>query len=187
MFLGYVAVIVCVWICRRYRSERYFTQKYSRRCDYVKKAKLSALRVPWSVAYPEYKPLGTIGTGSFWWFNLSYIDGHARFLVEVSPYIFCSVPFNPLGRTGAVGKGVFPHTGVNSIILTIVWSRSLGFLKMLAFQKGTLMYRGYLDHPMNTDNAWVEASIYKFEVQDYSGVTEKCPEWLEMFVKELSC
>jgi hypothetical protein len=150
----------------------------------VKRTAVQPLRVPWTVKYKDYDPQGKVKDTSFWWFNLTHIDGSTRFLVEVSPFTFSKVPFNPFGRTGASGKGVFPHHGPNIMIITIVWSRSLGFLKMIFVKKGTFLYRGYVDHPMNTDNAWVEAVLYYYEVKEYPGLKEDCPEWLTTFVKD---
>ena len=187
MIWSFVSVVILftAYICRRYRCQVYSTQRFSRQCDYMEKTKLAPLKVPWSVKYKGYEPLGEINESMFWWFNLTSIDGKIRFLFEVSPYTFCRVPFNPFGRTGVIGKGLFPRSGPNNMIITIVWSKTLGFLKMLYLQKGELLYSGYLDHPMNTDNAWVEATVYYFEVEDDHGLKETCPEWLQIFLKEL--
>lgn len=169
---------------RRYKMQRYSTQKFSRRCDYMKKNAVSPLKVPWNVKYHDYNPLGEVNKKMFWWFHLTRVDGGIRFLIEVSPFMFSRVPVNPFGRTGIVGKGLFPHYGPNNMILTIVWSKTFGFLNIVYLKKGKLLHMGYLDHPMNTDNAWVEASIYYYELQEYNGIKEQCPEWLYSFVKE---
>ena len=185
MWVFVSAALLVGYVLRRYKTQRYSTQKFSRRCDYMEKTSVAPLKVPWSVKYNDYNPTGEINDLRFWWFNLTRVDGDIRFLIEVSPYTFCRVPFNPFGRTGVVGKGLFPHCGPNNMILTIVWSKSLGFLKVVYLKKGKFLYTGYLDHPMNTDNAWVEATIYYFEVQEYPGIKEKIPEWLTTFVKDL--
>ncbi len=179
------AVMIC-YVLRRYKTQRYSTQKFSRKCDYMEKTSLAPLKVPWNVKYDEYNPMGEINEATFWWFNITRIDGGMRFLFEVSPYIFRKVPFNPFGRTGVVGKGLFQHFGPNNMVLTIIWSKTLGFLRLVYLKKGKFLYHGYLDHPMNTDNAWVEATIYYLEVQEYPGIKEECPEWLTTFVKTIS-
>ena len=180
------AIPFVAYLLRRYRSQKYSTQKFSRRCDYMEKSQLSPLKVSWNVKYEEYKPKGRIDETRLWWFDLTRVDGKIRFLVEVSPYIFCRVPYNPFGRTGVVGKGLFPRTGPHNMTMTIIWSRTLGFLKLAYIKKGKLLYMGYLDHPMNTDNAWIDAAIYLFDVQEFSGVPEECPEWLATFVKDIN-
>lgn len=186
MWLVVSATLCLCYVLRRYRNNQYFTQRFSRKCDYIQKAAVAPLKVPWGVKYCDYRPLGEIKETLFWWFNLTRVDGTVRFLIEVSPYTFCRVPVNPLGRTGVVGKGLLPHYGPNRMTLTILWSKTLGFLKVVYSKKGTLLFTGYLDHAMNTDNAWIEATIYLYEVVDYPGKTEVCPEWLISFVKELS-
>ncbi len=180
----FVSALCLGYVLRRYKIQRYSTQKFSRRCDYMEKTAVAPLKVPWRVKYHDYNPLGEVNETKFWWFNLTRVDGGIRFLIEVSPYMFCRVPVNPFGRTGIVGKGLFPHYGPNNMILTIVWSKTVGFLKLVYLKKGTFLYTGYFDHPMNTDNAWIEASIYYYELQEYDGMKEQCPEWLNSFVKE---
>ena len=50
--------------------------------------------------------------------------------------------------------------------------------------KPTMIYRGYIDDPRNTDNAWVEAEIWNFhyDQQDYFNEKIKNPEskWREV-------
>ena len=179
------AIAFTSYIYRRYRLQRYSTQTFSRRSDLIEKAQLPPLKIPWNVKYPDYKPLGEISETRFWWLDLTFIDGRMRFLIEVSPFTFCRVPFNPFGRTGVQGKGLLPYFGPNSMIITIFWSPNKGFLKMIYLKRGCLLYRGYLDHPMNTDNAWIEASIYSLEVQDFpESFAEECPDWLESITKK---
>jgi len=180
----FVSALCLGYVLRRYRMQRYSTQKFSRKCDYMEKTAVLPLMVPWSVKYHDYSPLGEVNETKFWWFNLTRVDGGIRFLFEVSPYTFRRVPVNPFGRTGVVGKGLFPKYGPNKMILTIVWSKTAGFLKLVYLKKGKILYTGYLDHPMNTDNAWVEARIYYYELQEYNGIKEQCPKWLSSFVKE---
>jgi len=47
-----------------------------------------------------------------------------------------------------------------------------------------MIYRGYIDDPRNTDNAWVEAEIWNFhyDQQDYFNEKIKNPEskWREV-------
>ena len=187
MWVFVSAALFTGYILRRFKTQRYSTQKFSRRCDYMEKTAVPPLKVPWMIKYNDYNPLGEMNEMIwFWWFNLTRVDGCIRLLVEVSPYTFSRVPFNPFGRTGVLGKGLFPHFGPNNMILTIIWSKSLGFVKMVYLKKGNFLYTGYLDHPMNTDNAWVEASIYFYEVQEFTGIQEQCPEWLTVFVKKLN-
>lgn len=187
MFWVCICIVVAV-VARRYKSPRYSTQRFSRRCDYMQKCQITPLKVPWCVTHKDYRPFGQISKVSpFWWFHLTQIDGCLRFLVEVSPYMFCRVPFNPFGRTGIIGKGLFPRFGPNHMIITIVWSRTFGFLKMVYLKKGKFLYRGYIDHPMNTDNAWVEADIYSLEIMSKEPLEEKetCEEWLKVFVQRV--
>lgn len=187
MWVSLSVVLLFCYSLRRYRVPRYATQKFSRRCEYIKRTAVAPLKVPWSVANKDYDPMGQIKDTTFWWFNLTHIDGGTRFLIEISPFTFSKVPFNPFGRTGVSGKGMFPHYGPNNMIMTIVWSRFLGFCKIIFAKKGKFLYRGYVDHPFNTDNAWVEADYYYYEVQEYSGLKEDCPEWLTAFVKDVEC
>jgi len=35
------------------------------------------------------------------------------------------------------------------------------------FNNGKLIYRGYIDDPRNTDNAWIETSVYYFLIENY--------------------
>lgn len=181
-----VPTALCLgYVLRRYKIQRYSTQKFSRRCDYMDKSAVAPLMVPWRVKHNDYNPLGEVNETKFWWFHLTRVDGGIRFLIEVCPFTFHHVPVNPFGRTGIIGKGLFPHYGPNNMTLTIVWSKTIGFLKLVYLKKGKFWYTGYLDHPMNTDNAWVEATIYYYELQEYDGITEQCPEWLNSFVKGL--
>jgi len=203
----FVSAAVCLgYVFRRYKIPRYSTQKFSRRSDYMEKAAVAPLKVPWNVKHDEYNPLGEVKETNIWWFHLTRVDGGIRFLVEVSPYTFCRVPVNPFGRTGIIGKGLFPHYGPNNMTLTIIYSKTVGFLKLLYLKQGKFLYTGYLDHPMNTDNAWVEATIYYYELQEYEQQEyeqqeyeqqeyeqqekqkeqkEQCPEWLNTIVTEL--
>lgn len=182
MFLTLVLTILSVYVTRRYKCKNYSTQKYSRRCDYMQKSQVSPLKVPWKVRYDGYDPLGEEDARvSCWWFRLTFVDGRMRFLVEVSPYVFCRAPYNPLGRTGVMGNGLFPQCGPNYMIMTILWSDTLGFLKLINGKEGVHLYRGYVDHPMNTDNAWVEADIYYVTVGHFSEPIDDCPAWLREF------
>ena len=192
MWVFFSAALFVGYVLRRYKVQRYSTQKFSRRCDCIKKTAVVPLKVPWIVKHNDYNPLGDAKETMFWWFHLTRVDGSIRFLVEVSPYMFCRVPFNPFGRTGVVGKGLFAYCGPNNITLTIICCKSLGFLKVVYLKKGKLLYTGYLDHPMNTANAWFEATIYYYEVQEeqcpewitaFGEQGEQCPEWLTAFVK----
>jgi hypothetical protein len=177
--------VIGVHFFRRYKTQNYATQKFSRRNDYMRKTEFSPLKVNWNVKFEDYKPLGKIRVTRFWWFDRTNIDGKKRLLIEVSPYTFCCAPFNPFGRTGIIGEGLFPHTGPNYQIFTIVWSRTLGFLKMMHVRKGNFFSQGYLDHPLNTDNAWIEADIYHLEVQEFVGHPETCPEWLQTSFQQI--
>ena len=190
MWIVVSVIVISFYFWRKYKPQKYSTQKYSRWCDYIEKTQLTPLKVPWNVHYEDYTPLGEIDENYIWWFNLTFIDGRARFLIEVSPYTFRGVPVNPLGRTGVIGRGLFSHSGPYSVLITISWSKISGFLSM-SFTKGdNFLYRGYLDHPMNTDNAWMEATIYytvkDTQLQDTPVFIDRCPEWLKMFVKEVS-
>lgn len=180
------AALIAILVCRRYRPSRYSTQRFSRRGDYIEKSEVSPLKVPWSVRYESYSPRGNPhGFFPFWWLYPTFADGRRRCLVEVSPYILTPVPWNPFGRTGVVGKGLFAQYGPNRMTVTVYWSATLGFLKMAYLGAGRRLHRGYVDHPLNTDNAWVEADIRHVELQDFAGVTEDCEEWLRPYLKGL--
>jgi hypothetical protein len=45
--------------------------------------------------------------------------------------------------------------------------------------RGTLIWRGYVDHPYNTDNAWVEGSIYIVEAAEPTEAAEASPQVIE--------
>ncbi len=192
MILYFVPVVLTLlaWT-RRYKPPCYSTQKQSRNCKYFRKSPVMPLQVPWKIKMNQYTPeqLNNSNEFSFWWFRNCNIDGKVRLLAEVSPFMFSLVPFNPLGRTGACGKGLFPNYGPNKLILTLVWSRTFGFLRVVYLKRGEFLYAGYVDHPMNTDNAWYEAEFYSLVVDEPS--SSMCrehhgnEEWLNIFIKML--
>ncbi len=175
-------LLVCLW--RRYRPPKYSTQKLSRSSELIERAPIEVLKVPWTVKHMSYAPLGTIDDSCpLWWFYPTIIDGRTRLLIEVSPFTMRSVPSNPFGRTGAVGKGRLKQYGPNHMSLTVFWSRPGGVHKVCAVKSGLPLYRGYVDHPLNTDNAWVEADIHHVEVHDCFGARESCEEWLQVILR----
>lgn len=171
---------------RRFRPPPYTTQKYSRMSLAFTKTHVPALLVPWSVKHASYAPVvipaaayngehdhhqeDTVPSSWFrdafcfvphWWFWTTRADGTLRFLAEVSPVLFSRMPTNPYGRTGCSGRGQLPHLGPNPMVYTVVVSPSSGKCTRVLYRKeGKLAFRGYLDHPFNTDNAWVEAEVY---------------------------
>lgn len=172
------------YVVRRYRTPSYHTHKFSRNTMYMNKSLISPLKVSWLVKFEDYRPLGSPceQKNLSWWFQTTRVDGRTRFLVEVSPHSFSFVPINPIGRTGVIGKGLFPKLGPNNICITVVWSRKQGLLNMAYVKEGKHVYTGYLDHPLNTDHAWVEADVYlRFSESE---VKEECADWLVSFIDE---
>ena len=189
-----VSILICVFpviawaLVRRYRPPPYSTQRFSRtRIGSVMKSTVPPLKVPWTVAHPTYSPVCTGPTvpHEFWWFNRTFIDGRLRFLCEISPRLLTALPINPYGRTGATGLGTLQHMGANSVVFTVLRT-SNGFVaqphptqKTRPPVRGTLIWRGYVDHPYNTDNAWVEGSIYIVEAAEATEAAEASPQVIE--------
>ena len=183
--------VVVTWaVMRRYRRPLYTTQRYSRMApDGERKSTVPPLKVPWTVAYPAYSPVwvgpavaASGGCDRCWWWYLTYIDGRCRLLCEVSPSVLSALPLNPYGRTGYVGRGLLPRVGGNLLVFTVLRFPNGGLVAMPhpgslpqrppPVLSGTLCYRGYIDHPYNTDNAWVEASIYVVDAIGDPGVEQ---------------
>lgn len=162
-FVCAASLLATRYLLLRYRRPLYTTQKFSRTTWYEQKSEVPTLKVPWSVKYDNYTPtLSTRHTSCpFWWFHLTYIDGRPRLLCEVSPYLFRTLPTNPYGRTGITGIGCLSCMGGNTLVCTVLTTLAGKVIKVLNDKQGHCIYRGYADHPLNTDNAWVEAVVFK--------------------------
>jgi len=61
------------------------------------------------------------------------------------------------------------------------------------FKKGTVLYRGYVDDPRNTDNAWMETTAIHFHCNEHiakhlpleAGDDAKAVEWMDITKKNL--
>lgn len=180
-------VILVTYLTRRYRAPRYYTQKFSRSCKYLDKTKIMTLKVPWHVKFSDYAPQGSITDKlTCWWFDRTDIDGKERFLIEVSPVTFSKVPINPMGRTGYSGMGLFPKYGPNKMIVTLVYSKTFGFLRAVYTKRGHLIYEGYIDHPMNTDNAWYEAEVYRVITDEAPIEDDKEEDWVHGLAQRIA-
>ncbi|VVC91232.1 unnamed protein product [Leptidea sinapis] len=73
-------------------------------------------------------------------------------------------PLNPIGRTGLQGRGVLGRWGPNHAADPIVTPDKENWKEKFKdfFSKGIEIYRGYVDDPRNTDNAWMETIAYNF-------------------------
>ncbi len=57
------------------------------------------------------------------------------------------------------------------------------------FKNGTIVYAGYVDDPRNTDNAWMETTVFHIHEEDYScmeslplqaGDDAECVQWMDI-------
>jgi hypothetical protein len=167
-FVAAVAIVAVGVAARRFKRPLYPMQKFSRSRQYFKKAEVLPLRVPWTVRYSDYAPVETERTDQPlpWWFRASRADGRRRFLCETSAFLFARVPYNPYGRTGASGRGVLKHWGPNRITVVVFMNRDnhMGRVSVaydvVPVSGARLLHAGYVDHPANTDNAWLEGCVY---------------------------
>jgi ADP-ribose pyrophosphatase len=66
-------------------------------------------------------------------------------------------------------------------------------LKRELFENGTVLYRGYVDDPRNTDNAWMETTAMHFHCNEYvaehlpleAGDDARAVEWMDITKKNL--
>jgi hypothetical protein len=180
-------LLLVMFLKRRYKAPRYTTQKFSRSCKYLVKTDIMTLKVPWHVQVLDYTPQGsTADSFTWWWFDTTYIDGKKKFLIEVSPVTFSRVPINPMGRTGYSGMGLFPKYGPTHMIMTLVYSKTFGFLRAVYTKRGDLIYQGYIDHPMNTDNAWYEAEVYSVITDESPIENDQEEDWVLSLAQRMS-
>lgn len=67
-------------------------------------------------------------------------------------------------------------------------------LSATLFQNGTVLYKGYVDDPRNTDNAWMETTAMHYHCNPYiaehlplkAGDDAKAVEWLDVTLKNLA-
>ena len=171
---------------RRFQTPRYSSQKFSRSNQFLLRSTVPPLKVPWSVPYTDYAPVKYETTDHPWWFRTTRLDGKVRLLVEVSARLFTKMPINPYGRTGATGKGALLHSGPNKITLTVFWSSTGGYAGESSGKLGKRIHHGYVDHPLNTDNAWIEAEVFvheDFSQTSHGGEKPECPPWLKKILK----
>ncbi|KAJ2949154.1 hypothetical protein O0L34_g6095 [Tuta absoluta] len=210
----------------------------------VKRFPVSDKQVMWSYPYPHYNPPNYTSPGIIgkpWadpfidtpgfkpqWNNLDDNVNRESYTGEYA--IYDSVPLNPIGRTGIIGRGVLGRWGPNHAADPVVtrWKRlstgdiatdvdnkpilqvvvikrgdtgewalpggmvdpgervaaaairefqeeAINSLQMTDDQKqfwklefakffsgGKEIYKGYVDDPRNTDNAWMETAAYNF-------------------------
>lgn len=169
LYIGSTLLIVAL---RYYKPPPYTLQSRARRDVCSPRSKFMGLYTPWSVDFLTYKPTtfppSDDSVRLFWWLQPTFIDSRLRLLCEVCPSFFSHQPKNPYGRTGLCGRGRLKDFGPNWLVMYVhqltntheyqvqtSWCQS--FLTVLQHRNYT--YRGYIDHPMNTDNAWVETVI----------------------------
>ena len=99
---------------------------------------------------------------------------------------FSRVPMNPMVRTGYSGMGLFPKYGPNQMIVTLVYSKTFGFLRAVYTKRGDCIYRGYIDHPMNTDNAWYEAEVYSVITDESPIEDDKEEDWVRSLARRMA-
>uniref|UniRef100_A0A4W2F225 Uncharacterized protein n=1 Tax=Bos indicus x Bos taurus TaxID=30522 RepID=A0A4W2F225_BOBOX len=102
------------------------------------------------------------------------------------------LPLNPMGRTGLRGRGDLSRFGPNHTLQPVItrWRRSLDgaicrknvkkMLEVLVVKHGPSehwmlpgVYKGYMDDPRNTDNAWIETVAVSIHFPDQSDVELK--------------
>lgn len=188
MFYVITTTAIIYWFFfRRFQPPRYPAQKFSRSGQFLARSAVPPLRVSWSVAFTDYTPINNGALTEFWWFRKTKLDGKVRFLIEVSSKIFSKMPVNPYGRTGATGNGLLTRLGPNEITITVMWSRTQGYLRKSNVAFGKMIFCGYVDHPLNTDNAWIEAQIFINEVdmpQDWPYEKEEPEPWLKKILTQ---
>uniref|UniRef100_A0A2K5HHW0 Transient receptor potential cation channel subfamily M member 2 n=1 Tax=Colobus angolensis palliatus TaxID=336983 RepID=A0A2K5HHW0_COLAP len=86
---------------------------------------------------------------------------------------------NPMGRTGLRGRGSLSCFGPNHTLYPMATWASLGGFRVLGSEvaphQGVLalpiqVYKGYMDDPRNTDNAWIETVAVSIHFQDQNDV-----------------
>lgn len=109
-----------------------------------------------------------------------------------------STPRNPSGRTGISGRGHLPNLGGNAMIVVVSRHGASTFEMMVPVSTDALArlarltsrvlpmcklaHFGYVDHPYNTDNAWVEAAVFVFA--GVFGISPGVPEWCAAYASE---
>jgi hypothetical protein len=188
----YVEILTCalgvVFLLRRYKSPEYSVQKYSRSTSIIDRTRILPLRVPWKVKFNDYNPFRTeMNTFQPWWFRWCFTDGKTRLLCETSAFLFACVPYNPFGRTGASGRGILKYWGPNRVDIVVFMNKTnhIGIVNVF-YHKITsslnLVHSGYIDHPSNTDNAWIEGNIYVSKKHDLvEDVRDDYPWLVELF------
>ena len=188
----YVEIITCafavVFLLRRYKSPQYSVQKYSRSTSIIDRTKILPLRVPWKVKFNDYHPFRTeMNTFQPWWFRWCFTDGKTRLLCETSAFLFACVPYNPFGRTGASGRGILKYWGPNRVDIVVFMNKTnhIGIVNVFyhkILSSLNLVHSGYIDHPANTDNAWIEGNIYVSKKHDLvEDVRDDYPWLVELF------
>ena len=173
------ALLYALRSSRAFRVPRHFAQRYSRDDWMQQRSRVRASLVPWRVRHPDYRPvISGAPAADFWWFRRTFADGTCRFLFEVSPRTFALMPTNPYGRTGCRGLGKLKHLGGNFVRFTVVRSPLQSFIRLVEDGGGFQIYRGYIDHPLNTDNAWLEGTVSVRFVEGEYFSSEFCEPWL---------
>lgn len=109
-----------------------------------------------------------------------------------------STPRNPSGRTGVAGRGHLPHLGGNAMIVIVSRHGASTFEMMVPVSTDALarlarltarvlpmcelVHFGFVDHPRNTDNAWVEAAVFVFD--GVCRVSPGVPAWCVSYAAE---
>lgn len=174
MYLAITFALGVALLVRRYKLPKYSIQKFSRCTSLINRTIIPPLRVPWKVKFDNYDPVRTERHEfHFWWFKLCFTDGRTRLLCETSAFLFARVPYNPFGRTGVSGRGIFKYWGPNRFDVVVYTNKNnhIGIVKKFYHKVKTLrnyslIHSGYIDHPANTDNAWFEGNIYACRKHD---------------------
>ena len=173
------ALLYALRSLRAFRVPRHFAQRYSRDDWMQQRSRVRASLVPWRVRHPDYRPvISGAPAADFWWFRRTFADGTCRFLFEVSPKTFALMPTNPYGRTGCRGLGKLKRPGGNFVRFTVIRSPLQSFIRLVEDGGGFQIYTGYIDHPLNTDNAWLEGTVSVRYVEGEYFSSEFCEPWL---------
>ena len=195
MYLIITLILGTAFFLRRYKTPVYSIQKFSRSNCLMNKTRVLPLSVPWKVKINNYDATPTEKKKfHLWWFKLCFTDGRRRFLFETSAYLFAYVPYNPLGRTGVSGRGILKYWGPNRVDIVVFVNRNnhiskvnMFYDKFKASRDIVLMHSGYIDHPANTDNAWLEGNVYMFRKHDLvEDVRENYPWLVDIFKNSTS-
>ncbi|TMS35606.1 hypothetical protein L596_002972 [Steinernema carpocapsae] len=148
-------------------------------------------KVRWSATWPEYSPpdyTSKDAKNKSWAdgddlaeIKFNEVDGDVDRRSHKGAYEIGTHgrPLNPEGRCGLMGRGLLGRWGPNHAADPIVSRFHKGQLQFIAIQRGDIgnvnalqladlwtsgkeLFKGYVDDPRNTDNAWMETIVVNF-------------------------